>query len=79
MDTTLIQLKAQAYDLYTELEQSQQKVNEYTQQVIVPLRDKLIEVNKSIHERVNSPKEVGGGNISTQVEPTQDIELAQEI
>lgn len=79
MDLTLVKLKAEAYDLYKELEESQQKVNDYTKQIIVPLRDKLIEVNNSINQIANGTKEVGGSNNATQDKSTEDNELAQEV
>lgn len=74
MDTTLVQLKAQAYDLYVQLEQNQQMVNEYTRQSITPLRDKLIEVNKAINE-----KQTGSSNNATQEQQSENTQLAEEV
>lgn len=79
MDIALLKFKAEAYDLYRDLENHQQKVNEYNKQVISPLRDRLAEVNKSINEIESRNTTSGSSSIPTQDQQTENTELAQEV
>jgi hypothetical protein len=71
--------KAEAYDLFRELENHQQKVNDYTKQVITPIREKLVEVNKQINEIESNNSKGGSSDIPAQVQQSENTELAEEV